>query len=51
MICERALLRGYLRRSNIIERETVQASVREVRDTETESHSSGAAGAGTETES
>jgi general secretion pathway protein A len=34
MICERALLRGYLRRANVIRRETVQASVREVLDLE-----------------
>lgn len=31
-ICERALLRGYLRRSSVIQRETVEASVREVLD-------------------
>lgn len=35
MICERSLLRGYLRRSNVIERETVEASVREVIDDKT----------------
>jgi general secretion pathway protein A len=35
MICERALLRGYLRRANVIEHDTVLASVREVLDLET----------------